>query len=165
MARYDGRSGACVPVRMPRQMYRCSRLEAKELSIRPAEDSRPPRTTVALQERWFPSKPPTGAGNTDCVDYSYFSNWCLSCHLYWCNTDLPSDAGAGGLTTEHGGGVDQTVDPGCGGVILLKVQLELHKEHGHTSGYRDMGRRVDLVHFYTFNSLQNSINVYLIIFA
>lgn len=53
--------------------------------------------------------------------------------------ELPSDTGSDGLTTEHGGGVDQTVDPGGGGVIFLKVQLELHKEHGNTSEYRDGG--------------------------
>lgn len=44
-----------------------------------------------------------------------------------------------GLTTKHGGAVYQAVDPGSGGVILLKVRLELHKEHGDTSAYRDMG--------------------------
>lgn len=70
-----GRQDNCVPVRMPMQMYRCSRLEAKELRTRPAEDSKPPRITVALQERWFPRKPPTGAGNTVCVNCSYFTDW------------------------------------------------------------------------------------------
>lgn len=49
-----------------------------------------------------------------------------------------------GRTTEHGDAVDQTVDPGSGGIILFKVQLELHKEHGNTSGYRDR-ERLELV--------------------
>lgn len=40
------------------------------------------------------------------------------------------------LTTKHRGGVNQTVDPSSCGIILLKVRLELHKEHGHTSGQK-----------------------------
>lgn len=39
------------------------------------------------------------------------------------------------------------MDPGGGGIILLKVQLELHKEHGDTSEGTDRGR-LDLVLFY-----------------
>lgn len=77
--RYNGRWGACVPVTMPRKMYRCSRLEAKELRTRPAEDSRPPRITTALQERRFPSKPPRGAANTVCVDTYFTEEWLSSC--------------------------------------------------------------------------------------
>lgn len=42
------------------------------------------------------------------------------------------------LTTKHSGGVYQAVDPGSVGVILLKVHLELHKEHGDTSAYREI---------------------------
>lgn len=64
----------------------------------------------------------------------------LLCQIWFnCSIDLPSDTGTDGLTTEHGGGVDQTMDPGSGGIIPLKVQLELHKKHGNTSGYRDRG--------------------------
>lgn len=43
------------------------------------------------------------------------------------------------LTAEHRHAVDHAVDPGSGGVILLKVQLELHKENGKTSGQRTKG--------------------------
>lgn len=53
---------------------------------------------------------------------------------------LLSKSESDGFTTEHGDAVDQAVDPGGGGVILVKVQLELHKEHGNTSGDRDGGR-------------------------
>lgn len=65
---------------------------------------------------------------------------------------MPSETGAD-LTTEHGGAVDQTVDPGGGGIILLKVQLELHEEHGNTSGYRDRGGWFFIA--FLHNSLQN----------
>lgn len=34
------------------------------------------------------------------------------------------------LTAEHRHAVDHAVDPGGGGVIPLKVQLELHEENG-----------------------------------
>lgn len=44
------------------------------------------------------------------------------------------------LTTEHGGAVDHTVDPSSGGVISLKVHLELHEEHGNASVWRDQRR-------------------------
>lgn len=49
------------------------------------------------------------------------------------------------LTTEHGDGVNHTVDPSGGGIIPLKVHLEFHKENGNTPEYRQ--RR--LVPFYT----------------
>lgn len=58
---------------------------------------------------------------------------------------LLSNSESDGFTTEHGDAVDQAVDPGGGGVILVKVQLELHKEHGNTSGDRD-GEEDGLVH-------------------
>lgn len=34
------------------------------------------------------------------------------------------------LTAEHRHAVDHAVDPGGGGVVPLKVQLELHEENG-----------------------------------
>lgn len=51
------------------QMYSCSRLEAQEPRIRPAEDRMPPRMMVTLQESQFPRKPPRGAANTVCTDF------------------------------------------------------------------------------------------------
>lgn len=41
------------------------------------------------------------------------------------------------LTEDHGHAVDHTVNPGSGGVILLEVLLEVHKENGNTSEHRD----------------------------
>lgn len=58
--------GRILPVRTPMQMYSCSRLEVKELRIRPAEDRRPPRMMATLQEIQFPRKPPRGAANSLC---------------------------------------------------------------------------------------------------
>lgn len=52
------------------------------------------------------------------------------------------------LTTQHGGGVNHTVDPSRGGVILLKVHLELHKKYGDASGWREQNRRFIAVHFH-----------------
>lgn len=63
----------------------------------------------------------------------------------FCN-DLASDAATDGLTTEESDRVNETVDPGGGGIIPLKVQLELNKEHGDTSEGTDRGR-LDLVLF------------------
>lgn len=57
------------------QMYSCSRLEAKELRIRPAEDRRPPRTMVTLQEIQFPRKPPRGAANSLCGPFCKITDW------------------------------------------------------------------------------------------
>lgn len=52
------------PATMPMHMCRCSRREAKELRMRPVEDSRPPMITVTLQVKRFPRKLLRGAGNT-----------------------------------------------------------------------------------------------------
>lgn len=54
------------------------------------------------------------------------------------------------LTAEHCHAVDHAVDPGSGGVVLLKVQLELHEENGKTSGQRPGGGGDDRCTQYVF---------------
>lgn len=56
------------------------------------------------------------------------------------------------FTTEHGDGVNHTVDPSRGGIILLKAHLEFHKENGNTPEYRQRS----LVSFYTFICLPST---------